>query len=243
MLVAMAFVDVGSAFLPMRRTTCQLQHQRRLLIVDDIQKSRLADSAAKSDEAAAVTEDASNKEDIRSMRLSEIQKELQRLNVSSKDCFDRDSLTHRLLEARQQLQQQQQQSLPVEDSQLEQSTTTESSKTTTTSTDETRTAPTATSTTTATDKTYTKQQLDQEVAALSVRELRAELGAAGKRWAGMLEKRDLVDAVVNLRQQAANFSVTGRMQPGQVTDLTAEELELELQSTSTLVLLDVYATW
>jgi hypothetical protein len=253
----MACVETGSSFLPMITYSHYRQKQMVLIHTEDTHNiqtsnSRLAERAAQNDETAAFgtvddnTNSSDDKKDIRSMRLSEIQKELKSLNVSSKDCFDRESLTQRLLQARRQPPQS---SSPQESQpQPEQSTRSESSSTTATATtstgDETNAAPTAgTSSTTGTTDTQSQQQLKDEVSALSVRELRSELAASGKRWAGMLEKRDLVDAVVKCRQETAIFSVTGRMRPGLVTDLTADELTQELQSTSTLILLDVYATW
>lgn len=250
---AIVSVETGSAFLPLKPTT---HHKKPMVLIhtDYILHSRmhsrcrLAESAATNDETVAA--DNSSNMDIGSMRISEIKKELVRLNVSSKDCFDRESLVERLLQARQQPQSSQPQQ--ESKSQSEQSKRSESESSTTATTDEgthTTTAPTAgtssSSTTAATATTDTKsaQELQEEVSALSVKELRSELAASGKRWAGMLEKRDLVDAVVKCRQESATFSVTGRMRPSKVTDLTADELSQELTSTSTLVLLDVYATW
>jgi hypothetical protein len=245
-VVVIACVETGSAFLPMKQSTHWNRPQKERVLIhinsDNIcwSRIRLAESAAKSDETAAA-----DTYDVQSMRVSEIKKELVRLNVSSKDCFDRESLTQRLLQARQQPQSSQQES-----SQPDQPTRSESESPTTAtpSTDETNAAPptagtSTTTTTAATTDTKSPQQVQEEVSALSVRELRSELAASGKRWAGMLEKRDLVDAVVKCRQETATFSVTGRMRPFQVTDLTADELTQELTSTSTLVLLDVYATW
>jgi predicted HTH domain antitoxin len=244
-VVVIACAETGSAFVPMRTTAHHQQKQMAFLIHTTPDKnicwsrSRLHESAAQNDETAAVENEQDT--DIGSMRVSEMKQELQRRNVSSKDCFDRESLVERLLQARQNPQPQ---SSPQE-SQPEQSTSSSESEssttaTATTSVDET----TSTAGTTETTKdAQSPQELKEEVAALSVRELRIELAGAGIRWAGMLEKRDLVDAVVKCRQETAQFSVTGLMRPGQVADLTGEELAQELQSTDTLVLLDVYATW
>jgi hypothetical protein len=259
-VLAIACVETGSAFLPVRQATRNNRQKQMVgFLIRPIKntdtsnikktRSRLADSAAASDEAVFTeTEEV----DIGSMRVSEIKKELVRLNVSSKDCFDKESLVQRLLEARQQPQSQashqEQESPPTESTRSESESPT--TTTTATSTDETNASPAAggtstptTPTTPATTDTQSKEQIQEEVSTLSVKELRTELGASGIRWAGMLEKRDLVDAVVKCRQETAGFSVTGKMRPSQVTDLTADELTQELTSTSTLILLDVYATW
>lgn len=206
-----------------------------------LSRSRLHESAAKNDETAS----SEQYTDIETMRVSEMKQELQRLNVSSKDCFDRESLVERLLQARQNPQPQSspQESEPEQSPSSESESSTTVTATATTSTDETESSSTTTNGTTATTDTQSPQELRKEVAALSVRDLRIELASSGIRWAGMLEKRDLVDAVVKCRIETAKFSVTGRMHPGQVADLTAEDLTQELQSKSTLVLLDVYATW
>jgi hypothetical protein len=251
-VIGIACVETGSAFLLTRQTSSHhrnRQKQMGFLIhtykgSNNIQKNRirLAESAATSDETAPGAET----DDIGSMRVSEIKKELVRLNVSSKDCFDRESLVERLLEARQRPKSQSSQESP----QPEQSTRSEAESSTTAtatkSTDETKaaaTAGTSTPTPTAKKDTQSKEEIQEEVSTLSVKELRTELAVSGIRWAGMLEKRDLVDAVVKCRQETAGFSVTGKMRPSKVTDLTADELTQELTSTDTLVLLDVYATW
>ena len=62
---------------------------------------------------------------------------------------------------------------------------------------------------------------------MSVKELRQELSRYNIRWAGLLEKSDLIRAVQQARNAAAHFSVTGLLRPGQVTSLTAEQVQAE----------------
>lgn len=47
----------------------------------------------------------------------------------------------------------------------------------------------------------------------------------------------------SLDLRATQFSVTGALQPGTVTDISGEQLDQELTSHDTPILLDVYATW
>jgi hypothetical protein len=181
-VAVIACVETGSAFLPMGQTTHHRNRQKQmgsfLIHTDTVNigwsRSRLADSAAASDETVAADNSGDKEDDIGSMRVSEIKKELVRLNVSSKDCFDRESLVEKLIQARQQPQTSQSQ---PESSQPEQSTKSASESsataTATTSRDETNTAPTAgTSTNTASTDTKSPQELQEEVSALSIKELR-----------------------------------------------------------------------
>jgi thiol-disulfide isomerase/thioredoxin len=78
---------------------------------------------------------------------------------------------------------------------------------------------------------------------LRVKELQAELGLRNIRWQTFLEKEELVVALSEALEAAAGFSGSGAMAPGLVADLTAEQLELELQHDGAPLLLDVYATW
>ncbi|KAL3912965.1 MAG: hypothetical protein SGILL_006678, partial [Bacillariaceae sp.] len=85
----------------------------------------------------------------------------------------------------------------------------------------------------------------QEIEAMSVREIRTQLAARQIRWAGLLEKRDLVQALYQARLAAKSFSV--HLTPGQVGDLTGEQVQDELENNTadgiSPLLLDVYATW
>jgi thioredoxin len=177
-------------------------------------------------------------QDISEMRVAQIRDELNERKISFSDCFDKESLVIRLQEARSTTPS----SSPSESIKSPTSTTT------------TRKKPSSEN---AETKNSTWQddatKVDEEtVRAMSVRALREELGNRQIRWAGLLEKEDLVQAVIKAREEGAMFSVTGRLTPGQVGELTGDELERELfqptaassvGGSSLPLLLDVYATW
>jgi len=79
--------------------------------------------------------------------------------------------------------------------------------------------------------------------AMSVAELRDQLGRRQIRWADLLDKEDLVERLAAVLAEEANFSKSGRFTPGQVVELSGSELEEELVDGSTPILLDVYAQW
>jgi hypothetical protein len=90
----------------------------------------------------------------------------------------------------------------------------------------------------------TDQEDAQVVGRLSIKELRTELAHNNVRWAGLLEKSDLVQAVVEVRKAALAFSVTGKLRPGTVTTLVEEDVRTELfKATESHVplLLDIFA--
>jgi thioredoxin len=102
------------------------------------------------------------------------------------------------------------------------------------------TPPPRVTSTKAQDSTHLLNQLRQK----SVKELRQELASRNLRWSGLLEKQDLVKAVFDAIESTKAFSATGRMVPGQVTELTDKELEQEIQARDKgPLLVDVYATW
>ncbi|GAX12013.1 thioredoxin 1 [Fistulifera solaris] len=88
-----------------------------------------------------------------------------------------------------------------------------------------------------------KDGLLQEIRSMSVRSLREDLARRSIRWAGLLEKEDLVQAVYQARIEAQQFSVTGQLVPGTVTEVNGDALMQELGKTDTPLLLDVFATW
>ena len=63
--------------------------------------------------------------------------------------------------------------------------------------------------------------------------------APSPRVASRPPRRALSEAL----EAAENFSGSGAMTPGLVAELTAEQVELELQHDGAPLLLDVYATW
>ena len=160
-----------------------------------------------------------------SLTTREIKDELKAMDVSFADCFDKESLLQRLHEAR-------------ENSDIGGNTKPEGvnddrddEKQHENQSEEARPARTAIA-------------IDlEEIRAMRVRELREELASRSIRWAGLLEKEDLVQAVYEARKKAAIFSATGTIAPGEVGELTGEQLEAEMMKTSPPLLLDAYATW
>lgn len=166
---------------------------------------------------------------IESMRVKEIQTELKERKVSYTDCFDKESLVKRLQEARE--------------------TTTLGGDDNNTSTDEEEVVAEVMGKgdyvgkpddTTIPKKEFDKEAKLAELRAMKVRELREACAKRNIRWANMIEKEDLVQALIEVIERQVDFSVSGVIQPGQVADLTADQLELELSAPSDApLLLDV----
>jgi thioredoxin len=162
--------------------------------------------------------------EISSMRLSEIQKELKTLGVSYSDCFDRESLTVRLQQAR---------SKELTDVILTSSDTKKSGEVGRKDNNVKEGVKT---------ESFDSVSILQELRSMKISELRAECAMRNIRWGGMFEKEDLVQALLQARKTALLFSPS--ILPGTVGELTDEELSQEIQSESpTPLLLDVYATW
>ena len=183
---------------------------------------------------------------ISSMRVKEIQAALKELNVDSSDCFDKESLVKRLQEARENPPVVNMKSTPAEkDDNSSDETSTSSSDTTTAS----ESSSSSSDTSTATPKTTTKTDFDKdaklvELRAMRVRELREACAKRQIRWGQFIEKEDLVQALIASMEASADFSLSGSMTAGEVTDLTGEQLEQELsQRSEAPLLLDIYATW
>ena len=169
------------------------------------------------------------------MRIRDIQDELKSLGVSFADCFDRDSLTKRLQEAR------------VRDDSATVLASTDKERDGTSALDANDDVPTAASnrpvsTAKVGVSTFDAVAVAQELRSMRVSELRTECGRRNIRWAGMFEKEDLVQALIKAREAASIFSAN--IIPGQVGELTDVQLDEELKTdSSTPLLLDVYATW
>ena len=166
---------------------------------------------------------SSTSEDITSLRVSEIKQELKDRGISFQDCFDKESLIQRLQEAREGKVQ----AAPKQPQSQQPESTTASIKVD---------AETAAA-------SIDHDKLLEELRSMSVKELRQELASRQIRRAGLLEKEDLVQALFNARKEAAHFSATGLITPGQVADLTGVQVQQELQKSSSPLLLDVYAVW
>jgi hypothetical protein len=174
--------------------------------------------------------------DVKNLSVREIKAELTEAGVAFADCFDKESLLKRLQDFR------------------DGSITSSSSSSTIKEETTTASAPTPAqhdnerSTSSSSTSSFAKKEIDrdalvQEIRSMRVKELREELARRHLRWAGMLEKEDLVQAVLAARLQAANFSVTGLVSPGEVADLTGDQVQQELaaQPGGSLLLVDAYA--
>eukprot|EP00980_Cylindrotheca_fusiformis_P007690 scaffold1624_cov105-Cylindrotheca_fusiformis.AAC.1 len=175
------------------------------------------------------------------MRVKEIKDELEQLNVDYTDCFDKESLVSRLMDARNGKVQ------PKEEAKEEKSDTSTTNK-------EKQATTSSSSSSTASPKQQQQQNDEEfnvekelkEIRGMRVRELREELGRRRIPRAGLFEKEDLVQAVLKAREASQGFSSTGLITPGQVADLTGEQVEEEMKHTgggAVPLLLDVYATW
>lgn len=155
------------------------------------------------------------------MRLRDIQNELKTMGVPYSDCFDKESLTIRLREARE----------------GKFGTKPESSSTETT---QARTTPTAS---TPPIDLESASKILQDLRSKSIKELKIECSSRSLRYATFLEKEDFVQAIWNDMKNVASFSVSGVLRPGFVADITGTQLDEELTSDTTPLLLDIYATW
>ena len=212
LLLLLTMASFVTAFAPSVRTT-----SRRGLTVSFLQHHMTSTSSSSNSQSEKVVVSTT----ISSMRVADIRHELQERQVDFADCFDKESLVVRLQDARTG-------KVP--------STTSRSSSGPTTTTISTAAKEETTTTVHKKSTDQSTQSVLSEVRNMTVRALREELASHQIRWAGLLEKEDLVQAVVRARQEA------GRLQVGQVVEVTGEELERALQESSWL-LLDVYATW
>mmetsp|Transcript_106793 Transcript_106793/g.298946 ORF Transcript_106793/g.298946 Transcript_106793/m.298946 type:complete len:280 (+) Transcript_106793:127-966(+) len=159
--------------------------------------------------------------EMETMKLREIQAELKDLGVPFGDCFDRDSLLCRLRDARE--------------GKIE---TKPSAAAAAAASDEKA----------STDSAKPTVQLDADVILADLRsqplkELKIQCSQRNLRYATFLEKEDFVQAIWKDMQAVASFSVSGALRPGKVSDITGEQLDGEISSYETPILLDVYATW
>lgn len=179
--------------------------------------------------------------DVKSLSVREIKAELKEGGIAFADCFDKESLLKRLQDFREG---------SITSSAVNSSSSPSSSKEENTKTASTS-GPSASSTqdheinknsaSSFAAKEIDRDAMVQQIRSMRVKELREELARRRLRWAGMLEKEDLVQAVLAARLQAADFSVTGLVSPGQVADLTEDQVKQELQPSGSLLLVDAYA--
>jgi len=177
------------------------------------------------------------------MKVKDITQELKNRGVEFSDCFDKESLLKRLKEARDGTYQ------PKTSSKAKTEDTTQKAEYQPESTIGRQQAESKEISETDdfpfnTGKPFDKATATEYLRKLKVAELRAQLGKRGIRWSNMIDKEDLVRALVKDMEDAANFSVSGELCPGRVTDIDDKTLEKELGGTAkTPLILDVYATW
>jgi predicted HTH domain antitoxin len=162
--------------------------------------------------------------DVSKMRVNEIKDELEKLNIDFIDCFDKESLVSRLVDAR---------SGEVEPSTPKDASVEEAKKQDDDERDPKKKSSISTS------ETFDKEANLEEIRGMRVRELREELGRRQISRVGLFEKEDLVKALLKAREVASNFSPTGLVMPGQVADLTGDDLEEEMKH-PTPMLVDMY---
>jgi len=175
--------------------------------------------------------------DVTSMRVKEIQAELKDRNVSYADCFDKESLAKRLHEAREN---------PAVTSSTKQKSEEDDNADSVSSSEKASKAEAAapTSSNETKKKDFDRDGKLSDLRAMRVRELREECAKRNIRWAQFVEKEDLIQALIVAIENSADFSVSGAMEPGKVTELTGEQLEQELsQPSEAPLLLDIFATW
>lgn len=155
--------------------------------------------------------------DYGTMRVAVLREELKKRGVDYSDCFDKESLIEKL--------RRHEENSVIGDKVVDEKLKERNENVEQEGTDD-------------------KSTLTDQVQTMSVKALREELASRNQRWADYIDKESLVQAVVQARMAAASFSATGLVSPGQVSDLTAEQIEREIaEQLPTPLVLDVYATW
>jgi thiol-disulfide isomerase/thioredoxin len=162
---------------------------------------------------------------IESMRVKEIQEELRQRKVSYKDCFDKENLIKRLVEARANTD------LSGNDNTVEVIPEVLERGDYTGLDDET--------------KSFDRQAQLAQLRRMTVPELREECAKQRLDWTKFVHKEDLVQALATAMMEARiEYSVSGFVHPGTVADLTADQLEVELSKPSEAPLLvNIYTRW
>lgn len=211
-------------------------------------------------EPSSLPDDESSLPSPNDMRLREIQSELKESNISYADCFDKESLVKRLIEARDGLVapeivvEQKTQSEKAPPSSAEEPTAPKEA------------APVDVTATTATESLeFDKESTLIELRSLRVKELKEKLSGFKVRWGTMIEKEEMVQALCKAMKErfelSKNFSRSGSLIPGTVVDVEESMLLEELgwlesdvnrgvatqaadgDASHSPILLDVYATW
>jgi len=165
------------------------------------------------------------------MRIRAIKDELNEMGISFTDCFDKDSLVDRLKDGRSgAVTGTPPQS--VEDDAPKSAAAASTSE----STSEQKSQ--------SSKSTFDREAVMVELRQKKVRELRTMCAQNNIKWATMIEKEELVRALVDYKEKASEFSSSGALTPGKVTMINDDILGKEVAGgAATPLLLDVYATW
>jgi Thioredoxin domain-containing protein len=177
------------------------------------------------------------RQDLRFMSIREIKDELKEMGISFSDCFDKDSLIERLEDARNgNLSSAFKVASPSKD---DNSNPSRSSNSTTTTTARN-----------STGSAFNREATAADLRTKTVRQLRTLCAESNIRWANLIEKEELVQALVQYQEECLKFSRSGKIMPGKVALIDDDTLtkELTTRAASSLdstapLLLDVFATW
>mmetsp|Transcript_17439 Transcript_17439/g.52683 ORF Transcript_17439/g.52683 Transcript_17439/m.52683 type:complete len:350 (+) Transcript_17439:61-1110(+) len=194
----------------------------------------------------AAAGEAEIREEVGSLRAREIKRELEALGVDAADAFDKEELVERLVQARLRGD-----APPVEEAAAPSAAPSgaEGAAAAASAADaaaEPAAAPEASPTaadTSSAGGAAVSQEILERCRSMRVKELRTELGSRGISWADALEKEELVQRFAGVLAEEGSFSLSARLRPGVVGELTGAELQQELQPSGTPLLLDVYAAW
>jgi thioredoxin 1 len=204
-------------------------------------ESESTDTSAQQQQQQQTTNEGLQLPDPATMKIKEIKNELNHFNVSYNDCFDKESLVQRLVDARN-------------NPQRPNPTTTTEPTATTTGTNQNNESKSQgndkkqqdTSTTSSKNNNkFDKEAKMQELKLLKVKELRSLCAQYNIRWGQMIEKDELITALIQHYESMSTFSTSGTIVPGQVSMITnGDILQQEIYNMSeTPLLLDVFATW
>eukprot|EP00557_Chaetoceros_sp_GSL56_P008245 CAMPEP_0176499920 /NCGR_PEP_ID=MMETSP0200_2-20121128/13218_1 /TAXON_ID=947934 /ORGANISM="Chaetoceros sp., Strain GSL56" /LENGTH=287 /DNA_ID=CAMNT_0017898439 /DNA_START=181 /DNA_END=1044 /DNA_ORIENTATION=- len=171
-----------------------------------------------------------------SMSIKEIKDELKGMGISFADCFDKDSLCERLEDAR--------------NGKFASVSSTSRVEGTTSSGSGSGSGDGGASTTSS---GLDREAIAADLRTKTVRQLRTLCAQSNIRWANLIEKEELVQALVKYQEECLKFSVSGKIMPGKVALIDDDTLSKELTSSSISgsrssnnippLLLDVFATW
>jgi len=169
------------------------------------------------------------------MRLSEIKSELKERKIDFSDCFDKESLVLRLVDARQNNKKCSNIKYYDDDNDDDGSNKNEEGNE-----EEIKSSLSSPSS----EDEFDRDAALEELKGMRVRELREELGRRRIPRVGLFEKEDIISALLEARAKSSVYSATGLLAPGEVSDLDSSTVKKEIDFPgSGLLLVDIYATW